>query len=288
MAISENNLIKRHPLAMYFMLAFGFTWLILSPGVAATLGLLEFNFDGTVLTILAGLGPLLAAVFVLNATEGSRGVRNLFHSMFNWKVKARWWAAAVLLVAGLFTVSAGLSMLTSGMRPNSSAGVYLNGGNLLAVILLLLIGSFGEEAGWRGFALPILQKNQSPLKATLVLTVFWWLWHLPTYWTLPMAIDSMQQFGFAAAYGIQLIVLLALGTMCVWVFNGSGGVVLMPVLLHAGWNFWIGAFGQEVSLLLLPLFLLSAILVGLATRGRLGNVVGLKQGQGLIEVLHGR
>ncbi len=288
MTPSENNLFKRHPLAIYFILAFGFTWLILSPGLASTLGLLKFNLDGTVLTILAGLGPLLATAIVLSVTEGGQGVRKIFHSMFNWRVKARWWAAAVLLVAGLFAVSAGLSWLTGGALPDPAAGVYLNGGNLLAIILLLLIGSFGEEAGWRGFALPHLQKNLSPIKATLVLNVFWWLWHLPTYWTLPMAINSVQQFGFAAAYGIQFIVLLALGILCAWVFNGSGGVVLMPVLLHASWNFWIGAFGQEVSLLLLPLFLLVAILVGLATRGRLGAVAGPKKGQGLIEVPHGR
>ncbi len=44
----------------------------------------------------------------------------------------------------------------------------------------------------------------------------------------------------------------------------------MPVLLHAGWNFWSGAFGQEISMFLLPLFLLTAIVVGIATRGKLG------------------
>ena len=53
-------------------------------------------------------------------------------------------------------------------------------------------------------------------------------------------------------------------------YNGSGGVVLMPVLLHVGWNFWSGAFGQEASAVLLPLFLLTAICVSLLTKGKLG------------------
>jgi len=270
---TSDSIFKRRPLAMYFILAFVIAWLILSPGVASTLGLLNFEFDGTVLTILGGIGPLLAAIIVTKATEGNAGVRKIFRSMFNWKVKARWWAVAVLLLAGLFAVSAALGMLTSGAAPDLSAGIYLNGANVISVVLLLLVGSFGEEPGWRGFALPNLQGRRSPMKATLILTFFWWLWHLPTYWTLPLAVDAVQQYGFVAAFGIQFVVLLALSILCAWVYNGSGGVVLMPVLLHASWNFWSGAFGQEASMFLLPLFLITAIVVGFATKGKLGYQV---------------
>ena len=270
MRTNNVSIIKRYPLAMYFILAFGLTWLILSPGIATNLGLLNFEFDGTVLTILGGIGPLLASIIVTNATEGSSGVRKIFRSMFNWKVKVRWWAAAFLLLAGLFEISAALGVLTGGSTPDSDNGLYLNGGSLISVILLLLVGSFGEEPGWRGFALPRLQKKRSPMKATLILTLFWWLWHLPTYWTLPLAMDAVEQYGFVAAFGIQFVVLLALSILCTWVFNGSGGVVLMPVLLHASWNFWSGAFGQDASMFLLPLFLVTTIVVGFATRGKLG------------------
>jgi membrane protease YdiL (CAAX protease family) len=138
------------------------------------------------------------------------------------------------------------------------------------VLLLVLFGSFGEEPGWRGFALPILQQDRNPFKATLILTFFWWLWHLPTFWVLPFAMDAVQQIGFAAAFGIQFIVLLALGTLCAWVYNGSAGSVLMPVLMHASWNFWSGSFSQESTMFLLPFFLLTAIAVGIVTRGKLG------------------
>ena len=72
------------------------------------------------------------------------------------------------------------------------------------------------------------------------------------------------------AFGIQLVVLLALSLLCTWVYNGSGGSVLMPVMLHAGWNFWSGAFGQKASAFLLSLLIVSMIVVVLATKGRLG------------------
>ena len=267
---NKINLFKRYPLAMYFILAFAFTWLILSLGVAATLGLLDFEFEGTVLTIFSGIGPLLAAIIVTRATEGNSGVGKIFSSMFSWQVQAKWWAASVLLLAGLFAVTTVLSSLTAGIAPDASAGIYLNGGNVVIVVLLLLLGSFGEEPGWRGFALPRLQQGRTPLKAALILTLFWWLWHLPTYWTLPLAIKAVEQYGFLVAFGIQFIVLLALSLLCTWVYNGSGGIVLMPVLLHASWNFWSGAFGQEVTIFLLPLLLLTMIAVGFATKGKLG------------------
>lgn len=46
----------------------------------------------------------------------------------------------------------------------------------------------------------------------------------------------------------------------------------MPVLLHASWDFWSGAFGQEVAVFLLPLLLLTMIVVGFSTPGELGFV----------------
>lgn len=264
------RLCKTHPLATFFGLAAAFTWLILSPGVATTLGLLNFAYEGTVLTIASGIGPLLAALIVTGAVEGKSGIRRILDSLLTWRVKAKWWAAALMLIAGLFAISATLSWFISDTVPNARAGIYLNGGNSLTVILLLLLGAFGEEVGWRGFALPRLQARHTPLQATFILTLFWWLWHLPTYWTLPLAMNAVAQYGFAAAFGIQFVVLLALSLLCTWVYNGSGGVILLPVLLHASWNFWSGALGQDVALFLPPLLLLTAVGIGLVTKGKLG------------------
>lgn len=267
---SKDTVYRRRPLVMYFLLAFVITWLILAPGVADNLGVLNFEFDGTVLTMISAVGPLSAAIIVTKMTEGSAGVRNIFESMFHWRVKVKWWGVAFLFLAGLFGIAALLSMLIGGAGPDPRQGVFLDGGNLIVVILLLLLGSFGEEPGWRGFALPRLQEKYSPMKATLILTFFWWLWHIPTYWVMPFAMGSAEQFGFVAAFGIQFVVLLILGVLCTWVFNGSGGSVLMPVLLHASWNFWSGGFGQDVSTFLLPFVLLTAIVIGVATKGKLG------------------
>jgi membrane protease YdiL (CAAX protease family) len=206
-------------------------------------------------------------MIVTAATESSTGVRKMVGSMFDWRVKARWWAAAVLLLAGLFAVAVALAMLTGAAALDPGPWT-----SLFSLVVFLIVMAFGEETGWRGFALPRLQQGRSPLKATLILSLFWWLWHLPFYWTYPPAVEGAQQIGFLAAFGIlQLVVCLTLGTLCAWVYNGSGGNILMAVLLHASWNFWLFGFsGQEASTFALPLFLLAAIVVGIATKGRLG------------------
>ena len=261
-----KSIIERHPLAMYFILAIVITWLILGPGVASTLGFIDFEFDGIVLSTLGQFGPLLAALIVTSVTLGNLGVRKIFRSMFNWRVKARWWAAAVLLLAGLFAVATALGMLTGGTAPDPDGALFIIG-----VGLLILIGSFGEEPGWRGFALPKLQEGRSAWKATLIVALFWWLWHIPFFFTLSFAIETAQQFGFIIAFGLQFFIVLALSILCTWVYNGSGGSVLMPVLMHASWNFWLLGFsGQQAAMFALPLFLLAAIVVGFATKGKLG------------------
>jgi membrane protease YdiL (CAAX protease family) len=46
--------------------------------------------------------------------------------------------------------------------------------------ITLFIGPVGEEFGWRGVALPLLQRRFAPLWASLILGTIWGVWHLPS------------------------------------------------------------------------------------------------------------
>jgi uncharacterized protein len=64
----------------------------------------------------------------------------------------------------------------------------------------MLVGVFGEEAGWRGYALPRLQQRLGPLRATLVLATLWALWHTPLF----LLLDSYRGFGVFTAVGFLI------------------------------------------------------------------------------------
>ena len=93
------------------------------------------------------------------------------------------------------------------------------------IFILLFIG-LGEEPGWRGFALPRLQKTHSPLVASLILAPIWALWHLP-----------LMGNEFPVAIIPAFLISLLGGTLIqTWLFNRSKGSVFAQMLFHATVN----------------------------------------------------
>ena len=91
------------------------------------------------------------------------------------------------------------------------------------------IGGAWEEPGWRGYALPKLQAGRPALSASLILGIVWAFWHLPLmmYGTIPWS---------DIAYVIVVSVVYA------WLFNGTGGSVLLVMLFHTMNNVIWGYF----------------------------------------------
>jgi uncharacterized protein len=143
------------------------------------------------------------------------------------------------------------------------------------VLMVVLGGPLFEEPGWRGFALPRLQRLHGPLVGGLILGSLWALWHLPGFLVpqkLPPSGTVMDFVRFSLA-------LIALAYIIQWVFNNTGGSVLMAILTHATWNTFYSAALVEVfpapavvgSYLNLTIAAWALVLVIIAvTRGRLG------------------
>lgn len=102
---------------------------------------------------------------------------------------------------------------------------------LAALPLWILTFGIGEETGWRGFALPRLQRGRSALSATIILWVFWALWHLPLFF---YSYEASILPGF-------LIGLLAGAITLTWLYNSTSGTILLVALWHGTFNF--GAIG---------------------------------------------
>ena len=47
--------------------------------------------------------------------------------------------------------------------------------------MVLIVNGFGQELGWRGFALPQFRRFHEPLQAAVLVAGPWLIWHLPLF-----------------------------------------------------------------------------------------------------------
>jgi uncharacterized protein len=231
------HFVRRRPLTSYFALAFAISWALVLPMTLSEnlgLGLLPYavpDMLGLALYVLASLvGPTVAAVIVGGLAEGRTGVAALFRSIARWRVAPQWYAFALLANMAIWLIAYSLVLGPALVTAALSHGGLLLTTFLPAVALGLLIPAIGEEPGWRGFALPRLQARYGPVWGTLVLGTLHGLWHLPALGTVllgPMRPAEVAAFLLTAVGGTFLYT---------WLFNRSGGSVLLAILMHAASN----------------------------------------------------
>jgi membrane protease YdiL (CAAX protease family) len=167
-------------LVSFFVLAYLISWAWLVP--LALGGQIVEQGRGWPTHLPALIGPMLAAVIVTAVVYGSTGLRDLFRRVVRWRVGWRWWVVAISPVLMLPTALligriAGAAVPSAGDFANFT-GVW-SGLGVLGVLAVLLVAGFGEETGWRGFAVPHLELRFSPLTTALIVAPLWALWHLP-------------------------------------------------------------------------------------------------------------
>jgi membrane protease YdiL (CAAX protease family) len=196
------------------------------PVEAGTEELLAAAPPATLAFILLGVfGPFAAAFLLTWRREGRDGATALWKSGWKIRLPLRWFLAALLLfpaiqIAAILSAGVGLSVELF-LRPLALVGMTL--------FMWFLGGSFGEEFGWRGYALPRLLDRFNALSASLVLGAFWVLWHVPLFF-IPGSPQSQIPF---APWALSV---LALSTIYTWVHVHVGGVVFAALLLHTMGN----------------------------------------------------
>jgi len=105
-------------------------------------------------------------------------------------------------------------------------------------------GPLGEELGWRGYALPRLMVGRSALSAAVILGLIWGAWHLPAFFMSGMPQSRIAIVPF-------MIGSVAVSILMTWVYNSTGGSVLMTILMHLMFNVSTGqadAFLRLISI----------------------------------------
>ena len=229
-------------LVLFFVLAYAISWAWAIP--LAVTGQVVARGQGWPTHYPSLLGPAIAAVVVTALTLGRPGLRDLLGRLLRWHVPVRWWLAALSPLAFLGLALVGLWVAGQDLPPAADFGMF-SGTPMLGLpfvfVMITFVGALGEEVGWRGYALPNLQHRFSPLAATLVLAPLWFLWHVPQFFV----IQSYREFEPVEYVGM-LLGLTCGAVILTWIYNQSGGSLLLVVLWHGTYNF-VGATEAAAS-----------------------------------------
>jgi uncharacterized protein len=210
-------------------------------------------------------------------TEGRAGIGRLLRQLVMWRVGLRWYLFALIGIPAIMVLS--VIFLPGALASfQGLAGLAPLPMLALFVYVFFLGGPIGEEPGWRGFALPGLQRLYGPLVGSLILGPIWAFWHLPIFWVptwnFPSTILNIVMFVIAAtAFTITLT----------WIFNNTKGsllIAILAILVHTAFDMVVSIlnglfpipimndYGSNVPVLI-GLGVLALVLVAL-TRGHLG------------------
>jgi uncharacterized protein len=93
-----------------------------------------------------------------------------------------------------------------------------------------------EEAGWRGFALPFLQTKHSAFMAATIVSLFWFGWHIPSFF---YRYETNVPMLFGMFFGIW-----AGSVYLTYIFNYTKGSLLVVSLWHIVWDM-VSILGKE-------------------------------------------
>lgn len=218
------NVIKKHPIASYFIIAWISTWILVLPLILTNFGFLSVNMNWH---FLGALGPTISAIIVSYFSAKKKGLKELGETSFKWRVGPFWILFSALIMPFFLLLSILFNFLFTGNLINLIGYLIDNGiSNPLSIFLWIWVGaiSYGlfEEIGWRGYALPKLQEKYNPLIATIILTIGWAFWHFPMF-LYHFSVDML--FGWLYSLFMGSIILTFL-------FNSSGGSAFVTILFH--------------------------------------------------------
>ena len=216
--------------------------------------------------LLAVYAPGLSGIFLIWHHYGIKGLGSFFRRLFIWRAPIRWWLFLLLGIPVIIYAAAAITGTIN--EPFRFAPWYLV---FPALAQSLLLGPLGEEFGWRGLALPLLQRRFSPFWASIILGVVWAIWHTPAF-----LMNGTPQSGWS--FGPFFVGLIAIAVILTPLFNASQGSLLIAILYHLNIMNPIFPDAQPWDSYLLAI---AAVIIVFINRREM-----LQRGSGVTEVLY--
>lgn len=170
--------------------------------------------------LLAVYAPGISGIILIWGHYGLTGLGSFFRRLTLWRAPLAWWLFLLLGIPVIvYAAAAIMGTLDDPFRFSPWYMVFP------ALIQSLLLGPLGEEFGWRGLALPLLQRRFSPFWASLILGVVWAVWHAPAF-----AMSGTPQSTWS--FGRFFLGLMAITVIMTPLFNAARGSLLVAILYH--------------------------------------------------------
>lgn len=212
------SFIKRYPIVTFIILTYLFSWW-------------SAPFTGG---RIIPYGPALAGLIVLATTAGKPGLGDLWRRVTHWRVAWYWYVVGPAIIAGYIGAAFALNILLGATVTHMPQPPAMG-----TLITLLLLGGLWEEPGWSGYVLPKLQerfasRTNGALQAALITGTFRAVWHLPLF-----IYGHIPWFDvIVSEVAVQLII--------AWLFNRSGGSVLIVMWFHLASNIFGAVINSSV------------------------------------------
>lgn len=225
---SESILLK------YFTSTFLFSWIFWLPGVLGTWNVIHLSdsIPGLIETFnwIGGIGPSLIAFILVFKNEGKQGTKYLFKRIL--QIKLNYWYFPIFLLIPVLLLLAHLINVFIFDVAFPITGLIKEPWWIPVVFLIFFILQFGEEFGWRGFALEKLQTKWNALTSSIILGGLWAVWHLPMFLS-----KGFPQYNYHLPFHQLLLTFVAASVLITWLQNNCKGSLIPAFVIHALINF---------------------------------------------------
>ena len=207
----------------FLFIAFGLAWGILALFIFLPNQMTKMFGELTgqhPLFFLAVYAPAIAAFIVIMQKCGVGGLWRYLSRLLLWRCSLSWY---IFLILGIPLIFIGGAALKGNLFAESFP--FSSFQSLFVALVFAAIKGPVEEFGWRGLALPLMQRKFTPIWAGLILGAIWGFWHLPAF-----LLSGTQQSAWSFTPFFTGSV--AISVIMTPLFNTSRGSILLPALFH--------------------------------------------------------
>ncbi|GAI83089.1 unnamed protein product, partial [marine sediment metagenome] len=181
------------------------------------------SFIGILCTIFVGIqsfGPAFAAIIIIAYYEGKKGLKRFAKRLIKFKVKYYWYLLVFFMPIVVYSIPILIDLIAGNPSNYNYLDVSSWGITLSVIVTNIVFAGLAEEPGWRGFAVPALNKKFRPIVSGIIIGVIWAFWHLMQYIYGGRPWETFPQFVFTVT---------VISCIYVWIYLKTESIPLMII-----------------------------------------------------------